>query len=86
MVYEQQVCAYSIWPMGQTRHGYYKFVKAALEQTNQYTIMAKCSGLTYIDDVIEGVIRVIDHPAQPAADFDQIHNLIDQPLHIEFII
>ncbi len=28
---------------------------------------------TYIDDIVEGVIRVIDHPAQPNPDWDGAH-------------
>jgi UDP-glucuronate 4-epimerase len=28
---------------------------------------------TYIDDIVEGVLRVLDHPAQPAADYDPQH-------------
>ena len=25
---------------------------------------------TYIDDIVEGVVRVVDRPAEPSADFD----------------
>lgn len=28
---------------------------------------------TYIDDIVEGIIRVADEPATPAADFDALH-------------
>lgn len=28
---------------------------------------------TYIDDIVEGVLRVIDHPAEPAPEWDALH-------------
>jgi UDP-glucuronate 4-epimerase len=58
-------------PWGRPDMAYYKFVKAALEDKpiEVYNNGEMQRDFTYIDDVIEGVIRVIDHPAQPAADF-----------------
>ncbi|RAP56252.1 NAD-dependent epimerase [Oleiagrimonas sp. MCCC 1A03011] len=33
---------------------------------------------TYIDDIVEGVIRCLDHPAQPDPDYDPAHPVADR--------
>ncbi|MFB3082102.1 MAG: NAD-dependent epimerase [Gammaproteobacteria bacterium] len=54
-------------PWGRPDMALFKFTKGILEETpipvfNQGNMIR---GFTYIDDIVEGVIRVIDRPAQP---------------------
>lgn len=58
-------------PWGRPDMAYYKFVKAALEDKpiEVYNNGKMQRDFTYIDDIIEGVIRVIDNPAEPSIDF-----------------
>jgi UDP-glucuronate 4-epimerase len=38
-----------------------------------YSITAKCNAtFTYIDDIVEGILRVLDRPAQPDPTFDAL--------------
>jgi UDP-glucuronate 4-epimerase len=50
---------------------YYKFVKAAFEDKpiEVYNNGEMQRDFTYIDDIVEGVVRVIDKPAKPSIDF-----------------
>jgi UDP-glucuronate 4-epimerase len=50
---------------------YYKFVKAAFEDKpiEVYNNGEMQRDFTYIDDIVEGVVRVIDKPAESSSDF-----------------
>jgi UDP-glucuronate 4-epimerase len=58
-------------PWGRPDMAYYKFVKAALEDKpiEVYNNGEMQRDFTYIDDIVEGVVRVIDSPAEPSSDF-----------------
>jgi len=58
-------------PWGRPDMAYYKFVKAALEgkPIEVYNNGEMRRDFTYIDDIVEGVVRVIDKPAEPSIDF-----------------
>ena len=57
--------------MGRPDMAYYKFVKAALEDKpiEVYNNGEMQRDFTYIHDIVEGVVRVIDRPAEPSSDF-----------------
>ena len=58
-------------PWGRPDMAYYKFVKAAFEDKpiEVYNNGEMQRDFTYIDDIVEGVVRVIDKPAEPSSDF-----------------
>jgi UDP-glucuronate 4-epimerase len=53
----------------------FKFTKAILagETIQVFNHGKMVRDFTYIDDIVEGVIRVIDHPATPAANWSGAH-------------
>ena len=58
-------------PWGRPDMAYYKFVKAAFEDKpiEVYNNGEMQRDFTYIDDIVEGVVRIIDKPAEPSSDF-----------------
>jgi len=62
-------------PWGRPDMALFLFTKAILEgQPIQVFNHGKMKrDFTYIDDIVEGVVRVIDHPAQPAAGWSGDH-------------
>lgn len=60
-------------PWGRPDMAYFKFVKAAMEgkPIDVYNNGDMERDFTYIDDIIEGVVRVIDSPAEATADFEK---------------
>ena len=58
-------------PWGRPDMAYYKFVKAAFEDKpiEVYNNGEMQRDFTYIDDIVEGVVRVIDKPAESSSDF-----------------
>lgn len=59
-------------PWGRPDMAYFKFAKAILagQSIDVYGHGRMWRDFTYIDDIVEGVIRVLDKPASPASDFD----------------
>ena len=59
-------------PWGRPDMAYFKFAKAILagQTIDVYGHGRMWRDFTYIDDIVEGVLRVLDKPATPAADFD----------------
>lgn len=57
-------------PWGRPDMAYFKFTKAILEgkPIDVYNYGNMVRDFTYVDDIVEGVIRVIDHPAKPSED------------------
>jgi UDP-glucuronate 4-epimerase len=62
-------------PWGRPDMSYFKFTKAILEghpiEVFNYGNMQR--DFTYVDDIVEGVIRVLDQPPRSRADFDAMH-------------
>jgi UDP-glucuronate 4-epimerase len=58
-------------PWGRPDMAYYKFVKAAFEDKpiEVYNNGEMQRDFTYIDDIVEGVVRIIDKPAESSSDF-----------------
>lgn len=65
-------------PWGRPDMSYFLFVKAALsnKSINVFNQGEMLRDFTYIDDIVEGVIRVIDNPAKPKADWDGKNGLV----------
>jgi UDP-glucuronate 4-epimerase len=61
-------------PWGRPDMAYFMFTKAALEgeSIDVFNNGEMMRDFTYIDDIIDGVIRVIDHPATAVADWDAV--------------
>jgi UDP-glucuronate 4-epimerase len=59
-------------PWGRPDMAYFKFVKAAMEgeSIDVYNNGNMERDFTYIDDIIEGVVRVIDNPATPGSNWE----------------
>jgi len=62
-------------PWGRPDMALFKFVKNILEDRpiDVYNYGKMERDFTYIDDIIEGVVRVIEHPAEPKKDWDPYH-------------
>jgi UDP-glucuronate 4-epimerase len=62
-------------PWGRPDMSYFKFTKAILEgrpiDVFNYGNMQR--DFTYVDDIAEGVVRVLDRPPRPQPDFDATH-------------
>jgi UDP-glucuronate 4-epimerase len=62
-------------PWGRPDMSYFKFTKAILEgrpiEVFNYGNMQR--DFTYVDDIAEGVVRVLDRPPRPQPDFDATH-------------
>jgi UDP-glucuronate 4-epimerase len=62
-------------PWGRPDMSYFLFTKAILAgepiQVFNYGEMER--DFTYVDDIVEAIVRLIDQPAQPAADWDPLH-------------
>ena len=58
--------------MGKTRYGFFKFTKAILndEPIDVFNNGNHRRDFTYIDDIVEGIIRVLDKPALPDPNWD----------------
>jgi UDP-glucuronate 4-epimerase len=58
-------------PWGRPDMALFKFVKNILEDKaiDVYNFGNMHRDFTYIDDIVEGVVRAIDHPAEPNADW-----------------
>jgi UDP-glucuronate 4-epimerase len=61
-------------PWGRPDMAYFMFTKAAFEgkPIDVFNNGEMMRDFTYIDDIIDGVIRVIDQPAQAVADWDAV--------------
>ena len=61
-------------PWGRPDMGVYKFTRAILagEPIDVYNEGRMRRDFTYIDDIVEGVVRVLDRPAEPDPDFDRL--------------
>jgi UDP-glucuronate 4-epimerase len=59
-------------PWGRPDMAYFKFAKAILagQTIDVYGHGQMWRDFTYIDDIVEGVLRVLDKPANPAPDFN----------------
>ena len=59
-------------PWGRPDMAYFKFAKAILagQTIDVYGHGRMWRDFTYVDDIVEGVLRVLDKPATPAVDFD----------------
>jgi UDP-glucuronate 4-epimerase len=53
----------------------FKFTKAILasEAIQVFNYGKHRRDFTYIDDIVEGILRVLDRPAQPDPEFDPLH-------------
>lgn len=62
-------------PWGRPDMALFLFTKAILEQRpiEVYNFGQMQRDFTYIDDVVQGVVRVLDRPAQPEPAFDSNH-------------
>lgn len=62
-------------PWGRPDMALFLFTKAILQQRpiDVYNFGQMQRDFTYIDDVVQGVVRVLDRPAQPDATFDSAH-------------
>jgi UDP-glucuronate 4-epimerase len=62
-------------PWGRPDMALFLFTRAILENKtiNVFNHGKMQRDFTYIDDVVEGVIRVVDHIAQPAPSFDRLN-------------
>lgn len=62
-------------PWGRPDMALFLFTKAALEgkPIKVFNHGKMLRDFTYIDDIVEGVVRVIDHPAQPNAQWSGMH-------------
>jgi len=62
-------------PWGRPDMALFLFTKAMLEgrPIEVFNEGRMQRDFTYIDDIVEGVLRVLDHTAEPAADFDTEH-------------
>ena len=62
-------------PWGRPDMSYFKFTKAILEgrpiEVFNHGKMQR--DLTYVDDIVEGVVRVLDRPPRAQPDFDAMH-------------
>lgn len=58
-------------PWGRPDMAYFKFTKNIIadEPIDVFNHAAMIRDFTYIDDIISGILNVIDHPAQPNADW-----------------
>lgn len=61
-------------PWGRPDMAYFMFTKAAYEgkTIDVFNHGEMMRDFTYIDDIVDGVIRVIDHPAEALADWDAV--------------
>jgi len=70
-------CAFSpcMAPWGRPDMALFKFTRAMLagETIDVYGNGQLVRDFTYIDDIVEGVLRVLDKPATPDAHFDPLH-------------
>ena len=74
-------------PWGRPDMAFFKFTKAMLagEKIPVFNNGKMIRDFTYIDDIVEGVIRVIDAPAKPDPDYshdDPVPSSSDAPYHI----
>jgi UDP-glucuronate 4-epimerase len=62
-------------PWGRPDMALFKFTKAILagETIQVFNHGKMVRDFTYIDDIVESVVRVIDHPAKPDADWSSAH-------------
>jgi UDP-glucuronate 4-epimerase len=62
-------------PFGRPDMAYFSFTKSILagEPINVFNYGRMKRDFTWIDDVVEGVVRVMRHPAQPNPDWDPAH-------------
>lgn len=63
-------------PWGRPDMAYYLFTKAILEgeSINVFNHGKMQRDFTYIDDIVEGVVRVLDKPARPSPNLDIAHS------------
>jgi UDP-glucuronate 4-epimerase len=69
-------------PWGRPDMALFKFTKAILagETIQVFNHGKMVRDFTYIDDIVEGVIRVIDHPATPDKDWSSAHPTPDSSI------
>lgn len=62
-------------PWGRPDMAYYHFTKAILEgrQIKVFNEGRMKRDFTYIDDIVEGIVRVLSHPARPNLTWDAAH-------------
>ena len=62
-------------PWGRPDMAYFKFTRGILagEPIPVYNRGEMARDFTYIDDIVEGVVRVLDRPAAPDPDWDPAH-------------
>jgi UDP-glucuronate 4-epimerase len=61
-------------PWGRPDMALFKFTKAILsgEKISLFNYGKHRRDFTYIDDIVEGILRVLDHPAEPNARWDSL--------------
>lgn len=62
-------------PWGRPDMAYFKFTRQMLagEPIDVYNHGHHSRDFTYVDDIVEGVVRVLDRPAQPNPDWDGVN-------------
>jgi UDP-glucuronate 4-epimerase len=73
LAHNRPALLYRVWSLGPAGHGLFKFTKAITggrKDSSVYNYGKHRRDFTYIDDIVEGIIRVLDRPAQPNPEWD----------------